>query len=248
MKTGEEQFLRVKEWENYRRIVHGFGTKGEAGGKISKKDWWGNSLTERGESFPLVATRQVHGDGVIVFTGDGQQLEDLWLREGDALVSRLPGFALGVFTADCLPILLFDPFQEAVGIVHAGWKGTARAVSRKAVEKMREAFHCREENILVAMGPGIGPCCLEVDGPVQAVFAANGLPWEHVAFPRGGDKWSLNLQRANTRLLEEAGVKQENIHRVDFCTSCRPDTFFSYRGGGETQGRQLSFIALRKSD
>ena len=240
------EFLRIEGWEKWGEIVHGFGRKGEAGDKVSQSDWWGHSLKEREELFPLVALRQVHGDRVVVFTEGSQQAGDLWLQEGDALISCVPGYALSVFTADCLPILLFDPVRQAVGIVHAGWRGTAKAISRKAVEKMGEIFRCKRENIQVAMGPCIGPCCLEVDGPVQEAFSKTGLPWDQIASPRGRDKWTLDLPRAHTWLLEEAGIKEEKIQRVVYCTSCGSDTFYSYRAGGKTQGRQLNFIALSR--
>ncbi|MBU1206801.1 MAG: polyphenol oxidase family protein [Proteobacteria bacterium] len=93
-------------------------------------------MQERGEHFPLVALRQVHGDRVVVFAGGSQQPGDLWRQEGDALITCLPGYALSVFTADCLPVLLFDPVQQAVSIVHAGWKGTAKAISLKAAVRI----------------------------------------------------------------------------------------------------------------
>jgi copper oxidase (laccase) domain-containing protein len=87
---------------------------------------------------------------------------------------------------------------------------------------------------------------LEVDQPVMEAFAKSALPWELVASPRAKGKWSLDLQRANMYILEHAGLRKENILRLNICTSCRRDIFYSYRAGGEIQGRQLSFIALRK--
>jgi len=239
-------FLRVKEWENYELISHGFGMRSEPEARTSKKDWRGHTLKEKGEIFSLIAPRQVHGDRVIILNQKGEKIGDLWVEEGDALITRLPGYALSVFTADCLPILLFDPLPKAIGIVHTGWKGTARGLARKTVEKMREMFACRKENILAAMGPCIGPCCYEVDGPVKEVFLENGLPWDSLAFSRGRGKWSLDLYLANAFLLKEGGVKEENIRRVEFCTSCRPEAFYSYRGQRETRKRMLNYIALRK--
>jgi hypothetical protein len=238
-------FLQIEEWGKWDKIVHGFGKKGGSD-RISKTDWRGQTLKAGEELFPLVALRQVHGDRIVIFTGGSQQAEDLWRQEGDALITCVPGYALSVFTADCLPILLFDPVQQAVGIVHAGWRGTAKAIARKAVEKMGEVFGCRSETLQVAMGPCIGGCCLEVDGPVQEAFSRTGLSWERIASPRGKDKWVLDLHRANARLLKEAGIEEAKIRRVNYCTSCRPDLFFSYRAGGNGQGRQMNFIALRQ--
>jgi YfiH family protein len=239
-------FLEVDGWRRNKIIVHGFGTRGKFGGRVTRQDWWEQSIKDKEEVFPLMSTQQVQGDEVVVFEGNPQKPEELWLKEGDALVTRIQGYALGVFTADCLPLLLFDPARRAVGIVHAGWRGTAKAISQKTVEKMKEAFHCTAENMLAAMGPCIGACCLEVDQPVMEAFAKSALPWEVVASPRPRGKWSLDLQRANMYILEQAGLRKDNIHRLKFCTSCRRDIFYSYRAGAEIQGRQLSFIALRK--
>ena len=237
--------MQIEEWRKWDKIVHGFGRKGGSGDRVSKADWWGQALKAGGERFPLVALRQVHGDRIVIFTGGNQQAGDLWRQEGDALISCVPGYALSVFTADCLPILLFDPVQQAVGIVHAGWRGTAKAISRKAVEKMNEVFGSRSGDIQVAMGPCIGGCCLEVDGPVQEAFSNTGLSWGRIASPHGKDKWVLDLHRANAWLLKEAGIEEAKIQRMAYCTSCRSDMFFSYRAGGKGQGRQMNFIALR---
>jgi YfiH family protein len=242
------EFLRIGGWEKRGKLLHGFGRRGEGVEEVSQRDWKGHSLKEKDELFPLVALRQVHGDRVVVFSGGGQQPEEFWQKEGDALITCLPGYALSVFTADCLPILLFDPVQQAVGIVHAGWRGTAKGVSSKAVEKMREVFRCKGESLLAAMGPGIGPCCLEVDEPVQKAFSSAGLPWGEIAFPGGQGKWKLDLYQANTWLLREAGVLKENIQQVGDCTSCCSDIFYSYRADRKTQGRQMNFIALSKRD
>ena len=157
MSTEEMKFLEVEGWRDNGITVHGFGTRGKACEKGSKKGWGGQPIRVGGEVFPLISTHQVHGEGVVVFGGKPQKPEDLRLREGDALITHVPGYALGVFTADCLPILLFDPVRMAVGIVHTGWRGTARAVCQKALKKMAETFDITSENILEAMGPCIGP-------------------------------------------------------------------------------------------
>ena len=197
---------------------------------------------------PLVSIRQVHGDRVVVFNGKTEEIPELWNQEGDALITRVPGFALSVFTADCLPILLFDPAQRVVGIVHAGWRGTSKRVLQNAIGKMKKAFNCRGEDIQAAMGPSIGPCCLEIDDPVKEAFNEGGFPWESISSPRQKGKWTLDLYKANAYLLEIEGVLRVNVQRLEYCTRCRRDIFYSYRGERETQGRQLNFIALWKAD
>jgi len=242
----EPRFLQVEAWKGESRIAHGFGTKQEGERKPSRSDWRGKAVQVGEEIFPLLSLRQVHGDRVIHSDGTLQKVEEVWQMEGDALITRAPGVALGVFTADCLPVFLYDPVREAVGIVHAGWRGTARGISRKAVAKMKEFFQSRASNLLAGLGPCIGPCCYEVDEPVSDAFSSGGFPWGLVSHPRGKGKWMLDLYKANRFLLESSGILRENIHTLNMCTSCRGDTFYSYRNADKTGGRQLNFIALRK--
>jgi len=243
----ETGFLEVEAWKGKsKKIVHGFGTRHPGGEKTSRKDWHGKSVKAGEETFPLLSLRQVHGDRVVFFQGNPQGIEEIWQTEGDALLTRTPGVALGVFTADCLPIFLYDPIQGAIGVVHAGWRGTAGGVAGKAVEKMRDFFQSKNSNILAALGPCIGPCCYEVDGPVKKAFLSGGFPWDQISRPRREGKWLLDLYQANLYLLEKHGISKKNIQALKICTSCHGDTFFSYRNADKTGGRQLNFIALRK--
>jgi YfiH family protein len=240
------KFLQLDGWKGECRIAHGFGTRHPGGDKPSRKDWGGKAVQEGREIFPLLSLRQVHGDRVVLFDPAFQTIEGIWQTEGDALITRTPGVALGVFTADCLPIFLYDPVQEAIGVVHTGWRGTAKGVIRKAVEKMGESFLCQSRDILAALGPCIGPCCYEVDGPVKAAFISGGIPWELVSSPGGDGKWLLNLYEANLFQMQEAGILKKNINLLKICTSCHGEAFFSYRNADKTGGRQLNFIALKK--
>ena len=240
------EFLRLDNWDQNRTLIHGFGIRGNIGTEFARKNWWKQSIFIDNEAFPLISLRQVHGDRVLVFDGSSHNAEEIWDQEGDALIGRAPGFALVVFTADCMPLFLFDPVTEVIGVVHAGWRGTAKSLPRKAIEKMAQIFNCRPENIQSAIGPCIGPCCLEVDEPVRAVFMDSGLPWNAFSSPRGVGKWSLDLPRAVTYSLQLAGVPGKNIQKVDRCTCCQQSMFFSYRGESKTQGRQMNFIALKR--
>jgi YfiH family protein len=246
MKDRQTRFLQIEGWKRSGKIAHGFGLRSQGGEKPIRKDWLGKAVQQEEESFPLISLRQVHEDRVVIFDGNIQRVEEVWREEGDSLITRSPGFALGVFTADCLPIFLYDPQKEAIGLVHAGWRGTARGVTGKAVEKMKAAFLCRSADIRAAMGPCIGPCCYEVDRPVQRAFVEAGFPWDSISHPRREGKWSLDLHLANYLLLKAAGVREENIEILKLCTSCKGEILYSYRKGDKTQGRQLNFIALRK--
>jgi polyphenol oxidase len=239
------EFLRIESWQANDLLTHGFGTRDPSGKKVFREDWRKQSLDIGKERYPLVSLLQVHGDQVVVFDGN-RQPEDLWRRAGDALITDVQGVALGVFTADCLPILLFDPVQQVIGIIHTGWRGTAKRILEKTLLKMQDVFHSRAQNIQAALGPCIRACCYEVDHPVRETFAENGLPWESLATSLQNGKWSLDLQRANHHLLERAGVNPEKIFTLAVCTRCDPGQFFSYRREKENKGRQMSFIALQK--
>jgi len=237
-------FLEVGAWEKQKKILHGFGMKNNPGDKITRQDWKGKQIVNQGKSLPLISLKQVHGNGIEIFRGKGQEAVTPWEKEGDALITCVPQVAIGVFTADCLPILLFHPEKQVIAIVHAGWRGTALGIVGKVVEEMAETFACPEEKIEAALGPCIGSCCYEVDKPVEETFRRNGLPWQFFSSPRGPGKWSLDLQRANSFILEKAGVNKNNINLINYCTSCRSDLFFSYRKEKGARGRQLNFIAL----
>lgn len=194
-------------------------------------------------SFRMV--RQVHGKEIVAVEGDIVIDAGDDIPSADGIVTALPGVAIGVRTADCVPLLYADPRQRVVGVVHAGWRGTAQEIAAKAVEKLVTEYSCRRSDIRVAIGPAIGPCCYEVD---EAVYAA--MPWYHNdrrVFSDGAGKghWMLDLVAANRLQLSDAGIGDGHIHAAGTCTSCNGTLFFSHRGEGGRTGRQLSFIMVR---
>ncbi len=232
----------LEEWNSHPKIFHGFGTRRD-GGKKERKDWLGQSLKIEGKEYPVVALRQKHGDGLTIFNGEAPK--DLWSKEGDALLTKIPGYALAVFTADCFPILIFDPRQEAVGIVHAGWRGTAKGVVAKVIKKMRDVFKSSVEDMQIAIGPGICPTCLEVDAPVREAFAEFPVPWQKIAIYKGKNKWFLDIYQANFLLIKSCGVKEENIFSFEACPSCHLNEYYSYRGERKSSGRMINFVGLK---
>ena len=241
------KFMQAGNWKREANLAHGFGMRCPGEEKPVRKDWLGKPVEAKGETFPLFSLRQVHGDRVFPIADNNPQREEIWQEEGDCLITRKEGIALGVFTADCLPILLYDPERRAIAVVHAGWRGTALGIARKAVEKMTSEFRCVSGNIQAALGPCIGPCCYEVDAPVKQTFEDGGFSWPSISYPRREGRWSLDLSRANSLLLEASGLRKENLAMSKLCTACRQDLFYSYRKGNRARGRQLNFIALRKN-
>jgi len=188
-----------------------------------------------------VEAAQVHGRTVMV-VGRGQR--GAKIDGADALLTAEPGVTLAIHTADCVPILLWDPRRGAIGAVHAGWRGTAVGVAAAAVEEMTRSFETDPADLRVAMGPAVGPCHYEVDTPVAQAFGS--WPWAAAVLrPRPGRPahWSLDLVAANRLVLMVLGVPGEHIWTSGLCTACEADLFFSYRRDGVT-GRMGAMIAL----
>ncbi|MCS7314616.1 MAG: peptidoglycan editing factor PgeF [Bryobacterales bacterium] len=197
-------------------LEHGFGTRHAA---------W------RPE--PLATLRQVHSDRCVY--ADGQPGR---LGEGDALFTDRPGLWLGVRTADCVPILIADPERRAVAAVHAGWRGAARAIAAKVVRALQQRFDSQPRHLIAALGPAICPACYEVGVEVAALFTQ----WDP-AITRCCPV-HLDLAEMCRRQLLAAGLAEERIALSGLCTRCRPQEFFSYRGG-ERHGRMLNAIGRR---
>ncbi len=170
--------------------------------------------------------KQIHSNLVLLAEQPGV------LGEGDALITNQPGLAISIRTADCYPILLADAQNRAVAAIHAGWRGTAARIVRKALERMSAEFGTDPKNVLACIGPGIGACCYEVGDEVSRQFALSG-------------KTHLDLASENRKQLEAAGVPAPNIEALGVCTYCDPERFFSYRREKEQAGRMTSFIMLR---
>jgi purine-nucleoside/S-methyl-5'-thioadenosine phosphorylase / adenosine deaminase len=151
--------------------------------------------------------------------------------EGDALVTRTPGVAVSVRTADCFPILLADPEAHTVAAIHAGWRGTATGVVGTSLERMRREFGTDPANVYAAIGPGIGRCCYEVGVEVARQF---GMP----------ERGNLDLAVENRNQLIAAGLQPDRIEIVGGCTFCHPALFFSWRRDHERAGRMISFIRI----
>jgi YfiH family protein len=185
---------------------------------------------------PAAFLRQVHGADVIRAAGSGR------VGNADALVTDTPGLPVAVFSADCVPLLIYDPDGPRVAAAHAGWRGTARSVARAAVDALAEAGGT-PERFVAAVGPSIGPCCYEVDKPVIARLD-QAFPGRWGAWVRsvGSGKWMLDLWAANEEQLRGAGLRGDRIDNPRLCTGCRTDLFYSYRRGHK--GRLVSIAAL----
>jgi hypothetical protein len=198
--------------------------------------------------YPVVQSHQVHGVRVAVVDRPDMTREDL---EGvDALVTALPGCAIGVRTADCVPILLYDPVRRVVAAIHSGWKGTVQRISQKTLFLMKQEFDCRPEDIRAALGPAIGPESFQVGEEVVQFFKEQNFPLDDIWSFRPGfsnvpmlDGHHIDLFKANRWLLEETGVPAACIQVAGIDTYKDP-SFYSARNEGMDCGRTISFIKL----
>jgi purine-nucleoside/S-methyl-5'-thioadenosine phosphorylase / adenosine deaminase len=180
----------------------------------------------------LAIPSQVHGNTVQVAGEPGRY------EACDGLLTRRPGLFLSVSVADCLPIFLFDPVREHVGLVHAGWKGTRLGILSHAL-RLLSAESTKPEEIIAWIGPGAGVCCYEVGEEVAREFEA-----AHVERVKGR-RPHLDLKSANRAQLLAAGVREENIEISTLCTICNPDLLHSYRRDGTRSGRMTGIAGIR---
>lgn len=194
----------------------------------------------------LVTVRQVHGSDILVIDQPNEEFSHFLSLESDAIITNQPNVMIGVCVADCVPILLCDPVKRVVAAVHAGWQGTAAKLVAKTVAGMKAEFDCKPREIRAAIGPSIGPCCYEVDTPVQQAFLQAGIAWDSYARVNTDGKWQLDLAATNRDLLMQAGIPDSSIQNSEMCVCCHRELFFSYRRDDGETGRQIGFIMLKE--
>jgi YfiH family protein len=187
--------------------------------------------------WPLIKLKQVHS-GIVVDVDDTSAASDA--VQGDAAVTSLRGVALGVQSADCVPILIADSEGRAVAAVHAGWRGTAARIGRSAATRLIEKFELEPESLRAVIGPHIGVCCYEVGEEVVQGIVDDAAIERRIEWP----KPHLNLAAANRRQLLDAGIPDAHIETSSLCTKCREDLFHSYRRDGNRMGHLLAVIGI----
>ncbi len=218
----------------------------------------------QGREWPLVTLRQIHSDLIHCIS----EVPEPALA-GDGLITQTPGILLAILTADCLPVILVDAKRRAVGVFHAGWRGTVKRIVEKGVGEMRRCFGTRPGDIRAAIGPGVHGCCYNVGPEVRTQFESQfeygsklfreveesdpvrekypllfltARAPGHSELPK---KIFLDLVEANRRQLLAAGVAAKNISASPLCTSCRTDLLFSYRAEKGVTGRMMAVAGIR---
>ena len=165
----------------------------------------------------------------------------------DALVTNEPGVTLVTHYADCTPILLADPEKKAIGLAHAGWRGTVSKIGEATVRKMTEEFGSDPADIIAVIGPAIGFCCYEVDTPVYEEFAClTELKPAYFTRMLGHGKYLVDLKETNRRMLMDAGLLSINISISDVCTKCNSGLLYSHRASGGQRGGLIAMMCIRE--
>jgi hypothetical protein len=284
------QWLPVSGWEKIGWLWHGFSTRRggvsraycpeDAPGELNLgftaiDDRKNVALNRRllvevvtgDPSTPLVTVRQIHST-VLVVAGAVYASRERPCK-ADGLMTDQPGMLLGVQTADCLPVLVADRKRRAVAVFHAGWRGTVKRIVEIGVGRMRLEFGSRPEDLIAAIGPGIGACCYAVgeevlsefesqflyarklfrevydSDPVRTKYPMLFLTQRAPGHSPIGPGLHLDLVEANRRQLIAAGLKPRSIKVVGGCTSCQQELFFSHRASQGHAGRMMSVIGIR---
>ena len=216
---------------------------------------------------PMISLRQIHSNLVVLASmADASRERPL---KGDGLMTDKPGLLLAIQTADCIPVLMADRKRRAVAAFHAGWRGTVKRIVESGIARMRLAFGSRPEDLIAAIGPGIGACCYSVgeevlsefesqftygrelfcevydSDPIRTRYPMLFLTQRAPGHSEIGPKLHVNLVEANRRQLLAAGLKAGSISVVGGCTSCQPEMFFSHRAAKGYAGRMMSVIGIR---
>jgi YfiH family protein len=193
----------------------------------------------------LRTLRQIHSNRLHIIRDNADEWNPR--LEGDALATGCEGVVLAVQVADCFPVLMADPDSRSVAAVHAGWRGILAGILSRTIGSIAEAFGSDPARLLIAVGPGIRSCCMEVGPEVGELFSRafpNAAVW--IPHPSGSDKRMLDLRAAMDLEFAGAGVAPEHIFDLQACTRCRADEFFSYRAEGPRSGRMMGLITLTR--
>ena len=287
------EIVRVLAWDGFPWLVHGFSTRtggvttayrpaqrsGELNLGLTASDTRENVLENRRRflqalgappSMRLVTLKQIHSASVRhIARPSRHNASEAQPCKGDGLMTSTPGVLLGIQTADCIPVLICDVKKKAVAAFHAGWRGTVRRIVENGVGKMRVQFRSRPEDLIAAIGPGIGGCCYAVGEEVRSEFGSQFAYAEELFSevsdsdpirekypmlfltqrPPGhsniGPSLHLDLMEANRRQLLNAGLRPDAITVIGDCTQCQNNRYFSYRAEQGFTGRMLAVVGVR---
>ena len=233
----KEDFIRLKQ-NNFEVVFtnaekeRSFNRNTESGVKEL------NSLKDTFNVKEVAYLKQIHSDKIL----DYKLEDDFNDNEGDAIITKEKEVIIGVFTADCVPIILVDDNKCVSAAIHSGWRGTFDSITYKTIEKMKAEYGCNAENIKAYIGPHIRKCCYEVSEELKEKFIEKKKDIDpEILF----DNRNLNLEACIEQDLKNAGVKESNINSLNLCTYCCEDVkLHSYRKSEGSYGRMFAFVIL----
>jgi len=186
----------------------------------------------------LATIKQVHGAEVVILD------KPSWFEyEADAMITNKKDLLLIINTADCLPILFYDPLKQVIAAAHAGWRGTVRYIAANVLRLMVDEFGSSLSQIKALIGPGIAGDCYQVDEKTIQEFRDADFP-DSIYYPDNAGKYYLDILKANLFVLRQAGLAAKNIHSLNLCTHCDKDLFYSHRRDGKMRGSHWAGIKL----
>lgn len=210
----------------------------------------------------ILLPHQTHGIETRIVSSEffalPEAVRQMLLEGVDALLTDMTGVCIGVSTADCIPVLLYDAEHHAAAAIHAGWRGTLARIVAKTIAEMRLAYHTDPKQLKAVIGPGISLKNFEVGDEVyaafeEAAFDMNTLARQEIKRNPDADpahqfekKWHIDLKLANRQLLTQTGVADTNIVQNEACTYDSTDNYFSARRLGTESGRIYTGIILTK--
>ncbi|WP_349666963.1 peptidoglycan editing factor PgeF [Lacrimispora sp.] len=268
MESDPVPYLSFPMLEKTRMVIQGFSTKlgGVSEGKFATLNFTftrGDNPDHVMENYRrmaaalgvdekrMVLSYQTHTTNVRLVTEEDAGkgiVKERDYKDIDGLITNVPGITLVTFFADCVPLYFLDPVHKAIGLSHSGWRGTVSRMGAVTIDKMKEAYGTRAEDLLVCIGPSICGDCYEVGEEVALEFkkAFAKENWNQILREKGNGKFMLDLWKANEILLKEAGVKPEHIQTTDICTHCNSDYLFSHRTCGNERGNLAAFLSLKE--
>jgi len=225
-------------------LFHFFGTRLLAKSSETEAEH-SEKIAALAQAESLGRCRQVHGN-LICQVGVAGRAPFSEVPTGDGLTTNQCGLLITVSTADCVPVLLFDPVRRAVSAVHAGWRGSHLNISAKAVAAMQRYYGSKPKDILAGIGPSIGPCCFETGRDVWEKLEQDYSYGKLVVSHGREEKAWVDLTQLNRLQLIEAGLRPEKIQAAGICTACTPNRFFSFRRDGKKIGNMTSGLMLSK--
>lgn len=275
IKDGEPERLSIRSWEDaFAELSVGFTGRGGGTGTSPYESL--NLALHVGDNPDVVIANRARLADAVGFSFDawtcGEQVHDTRVgivkaehrgrgrldrassfENTDGLVTNVPGVLLTSFYADCVPLYFYDPEHHAVGLAHAGWKGTVQQIALQMVLKMESEYGSCRDQILAAIGPSIGSCCYEVDEHVMAkvrdivpLHEQLELEAKVTSASINPGKSMLNLKELNRIIMIKAGILPSHIECTSWCTSCAADIFFSYRKENGITGRMASWIGMKE--